>query len=132
MGADLTNAKGDYFRWNTLAWRQILAFAKEFGWKPKHNPERGITAEDAKNMAKALKLLLGSADDPKAQAKIKKVDRMRDPVSEWMKKSLKSKGKDKEINFFGPERIDLSEPMWFKKVQGFIEFCKEGGFSVSA
>lgn len=118
MGYDLTNNRGEDFRFSIYGWSQIQRLAIKYGWEPlgteppEHYKEEDkkewsgnyntndwqyVTKEDSKNMAKALTF---------AYYDLPKMEIEPDPV----------------IFFSGDSRNTIKE---------FIEFIKNAGFCIS-
>ena len=160
MGVDLHSIFGRcYFRFNILAWPNVLALAKQYGWKPlgtdrpwgddreefwrvhrwdetDYSSSEGqiVTGEDAKAIADALELALRDMEGFTELENPGINDAIaKNPLLIALGKVFNGPGNDLEVNLY---QTIYTSPLAFLKGGGeetlkkFIEFCRKGDFII--
>jgi hypothetical protein len=122
MGFDLTNSKGQEFRFNFVDFPKVLTLAKYFGWEPMgtalgdgwedshlSNECQHLLEEDAFNLANALKTAVKTLPDEKD---IELVDPM-----------FMDDGIIFLIKYFSGKK-------WKTNLEDFIHFCTGGDLTI--
>ena len=146
MGMSLSNGHGGSLGFNHFLWSKILTLALDHGWEPlgtkpsvalaheypdiAHTDEtwdgnytsndlQEVTAQDALNIAKALER---SLEDFPERIKIP-------PKSDWDSESGTLLVAREEAEKMNP--LEVFAGGGKKYVQDFVNFCRQGGFTIS-
>jgi hypothetical protein len=155
MGFDLINEQEEYFRFNLVAWFNMLELARLGGWEPlgteasgyRDDPEREwdggygsndgavVTAQDAAALADGLEAMLDDLPDCPIPDQV--VDYAEVVVKEEapaLVKALASIGQELGGDITGPNP-NLGPIQFFGgekkgKIREFITYCRRGGFEI--
>lgn len=147
MGYDLTNEKGEYFRWNMWGWAEVINLALAYGWQPKGteidenmfksyedyedyqenyggqyfgNNGQIVISEDAKAFSNALESSLDDIPDERVEK------RETIPIDdEFLKERAKIWNQEQSAlvtRFSGESNKDY--------LKEFIKFLRKGSFSI--
>ena len=141
MGFDFHNEHGGYFSLNWSGWRMVFELATAYGWKPEGteppdacpdsrewdgsyfwNDYQWVTEADAMSLARALERAVAELPD--------------EDLCPTKKLKLKDgRGREIDVEFLADNAEDDPKLYWSGAVnkahlQGFIDFCKDGGFVI--
>jgi len=123
----------NWFRFNIHSWPVLLRMAISCGWKPRskleeylHNNGHIVTDEEAKELGSAIEKAipdLSQESHPSIQTHYLFSRRELRFVNKHIEWSMEKATPDSFTMYFGGE-------VWKRKLKTFVEFCREGEFSI--